>query len=175
MEILIAVILVGLVFAGALSMYTSSLKLLKARQSIDVTTAPDISLEQVARKVSLALEANISPASQLNLRLDQTCGGAALNSPAVSAGDAWWHFSFKANALLALCDTVMGTSLTSVGVPAGTTELTPNLDTTVTGSNFQIVNPSGSGAATVIGMHVVSTSPIITIDTETALGATAKR
>ena len=101
-ELLIATVLVGFVFVGAASMYTSALKFLQARENVDVTASPDIAVEPVTRKVACALQGGISPASQLNIRMDQTCGGAALATPAVAGDDSWWHFRLTNSQLLAL-------------------------------------------------------------------------
>lgn len=173
MEILIAVVLVSLVFTAAISLYTSGIKQLKARQAVDVTTSPDIFLEQVAKKISIASAANMAPATQLNIRVDQDCAGAALATPSNTTDDNWWHFRPAGTELLAFCDNVPGTVLTSIGNPVGTTSLISNLDTAT--SNFAIINPSATGNPTVISMHIVSTNPIMTVDTEAALGASPKR
>ncbi len=175
MELLIVTVLGALVFAGALSLHMSSLNFLKTRQEIDITMAPDIALEPVTRKVGIAFEANINPARQLNLRVDQDCNGGARNTPADATDDAWWHFRLMGGRLLALCDGTATTNLLSVGSPAGTTALMAGLDTTGTGSDVNIDNPSTQGANTVVALHIVSLNPLITVDTEAALGASAKQ
>ncbi len=176
-ELLIVVALIGLVFAGAISMYTSALKFLGARQSVDVTTSPDIALEQITRKAALANAVSLSEAgnSQLNLRVDQSCAGGALSTPSNIADDNWWHFRLRNTALLSYCDNAGLTTLQTVSNPPGTAAIMSNLDTNAGGSSFQIVNPSTSGAPTVISIHIVSTDPVLTVDTETALGAASKR
>jgi len=174
-EILIATALLGAVFTAAISMYASGIKALKQRQAVDISVSPEVSLEGVTRKIAVAFEADINPAPQLNIRLDQTCGGADLATPSNAADDVWWHFRFKSNALLALCDNSQATVLTNPGSPAGTIELISNVDTSGPGSDMTITNPSGSGSASVVHIHLVSTNPVLTVDTETALGAKSKR
>ena len=177
MEILIATALLGLVFTAAISIYTSGIKTLKQRQAVDVTVSPEVSLESVTRKISVAFEGNINPTPQLNIRVNETCGGAALPTSSISnaADDAWWHFRFKSSALLALCDNSQATVLTNIGAPAGTIALISNVDTTGSASDMTITNPSGPGSASVVTIHLKSSTPDLTVDTETALGATSKR
>ena len=172
MELLIVVVLISVVFIGAISLYTSSLKFLGNRQSIDVSTLPDITLEQIIKKVVLANRATISQldASQLNLELDTNCAGNAAPTPANVNDDSYWHYRFLGAQLLAVCDGAMVTGITAVGNPAGTVAVLSNLGA----STVQITNPSSSKNPTVISFHVVSTSPVTTVDTEAALGASSK-
>ena len=175
-ELMIVVALIGLVFAGAISMYTSALKFLRARQSIDVTVSPDVVLEQVVRKAAPANAASLSAGnSQLNVRLDQSCAGTVLSTPSNAGDDNWWHFRLLNNNLLSYCDGAGLTTLNGVNNPVGTVTLTSSLDTTVGSSYFQIINPSAAGSPTVVSLQLVSTNPVLAVATEVALGASSKR
>lgn len=170
-ELLVALVLVSMVFLGAISLYATGLKFLAARQAVDVSVSPTVSLEQIVRNISIANTANLTNGdSQLNLRLDFTCAGVALGSPGNTGDDSWWHYRFIASKLRVLCDNVPGTT---VSAGAGPTDLLDNVN--ISASAFSIINPSASGADTVVSIHLVSTDPAITIDTEAALGAASKR
>ena len=178
-ELLTVIVLLGLVFFGATSLYLTALRMLKARQSVDVTALPNVALEQMVKKVVVA---NNSPptsltqaGSQLNLRIDyDLCSDTrAVPTPSNFADDNWWHYRFTGGQLLFLCNNAAGTNLTAAGNPAGTVALLSGLNTATT--LISITNPSASGTATVANIHLVSTTPAMTIDTEAAFGATTKR
>ncbi len=175
-ELLIVIALLSVVFLGAASIYTSALRFLKSRQAVDVTLSPAIALEQITRRTSVANLASLTQAgTQLNLRLDfDVCTTTrAFATPANYADDNYWHYRFVGTQLLSFCDNAAATPIVALDNPGGTVSVIDNLDTAT--STVQITNPSSSGAATVISFHVVSTNPLVTIDTESSLGAAPKR
>ncbi len=168
-ELLIVVILLGGVFLGAISIYTSGLKFLNARQAIDVSVSPEIVVETIVKKIVLANQGSTaSGGSQLDLRLDESCAGAALATPATTADDNYWHYRFIGTDMRGVCDGVLATT-----VNAGHPLLMQNLQGGA--GSFTLSNPSASGAPTVISIHVQSVTPPVTVDTEGALGAATKR
>lgn len=174
-EILITLVLISVVFLGATSLYTTGLKFLGARQTIDVSTTPGIVLEQIVKKAAVANNVSLTQSSsQLNLRVDyDLCSDTRAVPTATTADDNWWHYRLVGNQLLFLCDNTAGPTLTAAGNPAGTVAMMTNVDTVT--STFQILNPSASGSGTVLGAHLVSSSPATAVDTEVAIGALPKR
>lgn len=186
-ELIIAVTLLSFVFLAAISMYLTGLRFYGARQAVDISALPDVAVESIVKLVNVANSAAVtlpgsgSPVtgSQLNLRIDyDSCSNTrGTVTPDNLADDFWWHYRFIGNQLLYLCGNTAGAALpavtlTAVGNPAGTVALLSNLDTA--SSRFQITNPSSAGSATVISVRVVSTTPLVTVDTEAALGAASK-
>lgn len=177
MELLLVVLMVGMVFLGGMSLYTSGLRFLRTQQTTDVTALPDVSVEDLARKTAVANDATLTQGgSQLNLELDysQCSPSSSLNTPSDGTDDYFAHYRLVNNELLYLCNQTAATTLTASGNPAGTVVALPNLNTGAGGSTFQITNPSSAGSATVVSIHIVSTSPAKTLDTEVALGAAPK-
>ncbi len=155
-------------------MYTSSLKFLKTRQSVDVTLSPDIAFEPVARKIAVANFADLTVGgSQLNIRVDQACSGTANATPSTTADDSWWHYRFTTTKLMALCEnpTNSNPTLTSSGIPVGTVELLDTLSNNA--SAWALINPSAAGNNGVVSVQL--RSPSVNVDTEISLGATSKR
>ena len=179
-EILIVCVLISMVLLAGVSLYTSSLRFMRAQEAMDVTTLPDVALEDLARKISVANSATRTRGNnQLNLRIDYTgCNWGALDpaGPANTAGDSWWHYRLRGGngngELLVYCDDTPDPNVGSGGTPG--TLLLPNLNNAGGGSTFNITNPSGAGNPTVVNVHVVSVTPTVTVDTEVALGAAPK-
>ena len=173
MEILIAIVLTSFVFAGGMSMYTSSLKFLKTRQNTDLTLSPDIAFEPVARKIALANFANLTHGgSQLNIQLDQACNGTPLATPSNTGDDSWWHYRFVTTNLMSFCENSnTNPTLTAPGNPAGTVSVLDTLSNNA--STWAALNPSAAGTPTVIGVQL--RSPTVNVDTEIKLGAATKR
>jgi prepilin-type N-terminal cleavage/methylation domain-containing protein len=178
-ELLIGLVMISMVFAGSISLYLSSLKFLKRSQATDVTTNPAVSVENLTTPIGLANEAWVNgiagpagPGLTLDLRADYpVCGDFTApipNSAANFADDNYWHYGFVGTGLYTICDSNPNTVVTAVG----STLLIPNVD--VASSTFEIVNPSGSGASTVVAIHLVTTTPAATLETNVVLSGRAK-
>ena len=187
MELLVALLLVSFVFLAGISVYTTSFKFLRTAQNTDVTKLPVVSLEAVAKRISVG---NLATAdfpgpltgSQLNVRADfQAVAGACgtfvpLNTPNNTADDGWWHFKFNNGpgnpALRTICDNTPGTNVPG-GMPAAV--LIDNVS--LAASSFTLSNPSfPAGIPTVVRIHVLTTvAPVSELDTDVAVGAMPKR
>lgn len=169
-EILVGTLLVGVVFLGGASVHITALRFLGTAQqnSFVITTDPAVMLEDVARRISLSNQATITVGnSRLNVRSDYNCLGAPLNTPNNTVDDQWWHYRFQSSTLTWKCNGLP----TDIG-PAGPILIS---NVTTASSYFAIINPSGAGQPTVVNIRLVSTVPVTTLDTNVALGASAKR
>ena len=171
-ELLVGMVLLGVVFAGSTSVYLSSLKFMKTAQSTDVSTMPAVSVEGISKVISLGNDASLSQGNtQLDVRADYPAGSdfntTLNNTPANTGDDGYWHYRFINNSLVWLSNNAAATALT-----AADTVLIPSVNTA--SSTFQITNPSASGGATVVSIHVVTNAPVATLDTNVALGAKSK-
>ncbi len=173
-ELLMTAILLGMVFLGAISLYTTGLKFLGARQAVDVSVSPSVSVERIVRNVSIANAVSQSNGnSQISLRVDQSCADAPMATPSNFADDTWRHFRLINSQILTHCDNSSATTLSASGNPVGATSVLDNVNTI--SSTFSVINPSSSGASTVVSLHIITTTPPLTVDTEVALGASPKR
>ena len=183
MELIIALLLITLVFLAGISVYTTSFKFLQRAQTRDITTLPVVSLEAVAKRISVSNAATVDFAgpvtgAQLHVRADfavnpASCGiYAPLNTPGNTADDGWWHFYFKdvggVIALRGTCDNNPGTT-----VPDGAPILINNV--VLANSSFTLQDPSGTGIPTVVNIHLQTTAPTVAeLDTDVTLGAKPK-
>ena len=165
-----------MVFLGAISLYLSALGFLKRAQQNDVTTNPLVSLEDITKRISLSNSATLGTvvAGQLDVRADYAvCSYDLLPGSANNTGnDNYWHYRFVGGALRSICDNISNT-IVAAGSPALINNVAdpPNPP----GSSFALLNPSASGNASVVTIHLVtSASPAVTIDTSVALGAASK-
>ena len=177
MELMVALLLVTFVTLAAISVYTTSLNFLRRAQTTDVTTLPVVSIENIAKRISVSNRMTTTApglpvvGAQLNACGDYiTCTYTPRNTPSNFADDGCWHYAFmNDNTLRTICDNAPGTAVTLAD-----TTLISNVDTTV--SVFTLANPSAVGNATVGHIHVLTTaSPVAEVDTDVALGASAKR
>ena len=176
-ELMVALLLISLVFLAGISVYTTGFRFLRVVQNTDVTMLPVVSVEDIAKRVSLSNVMTTSApgapvvGAQLNVCGDyQLCTYTPLNTPNNFADDNCWHYAFmNTNELKTSCNNNANAPVT----PAGTT-LINNVNTVL--SSFTLVNPSASGNATVAHIHVRTTvPPVAELDTDVALGASAKR
>ena len=172
MEILISTMLISLVFGAATSVYVTGLKFLQTAQTNDVTTLPAVSLEGISKAISQSNLATVNnvPNSQLDLRADYSCSSnfaTSLATPSNNTDDQFWHYRFINSALRFVCDGTAGTNI-SGSDPI----LIPSVNTGA--SSFSPINPSAQGLATVIQIHLVTTTPAQTLDTNVAVGAEPK-
>ena len=185
MEIMIALLLVTLVFLAGVSVYTTGFKFLQTAQTTDVTTIPVVSLEALAKRISVGNLATVNFAGPvtgglLHVRADfaaipASCGTyVPLNTPGNTADDGWWHFYFRNGvsgpALYSVCDNNPGTN------PAGGPPSLVLITNAVLGNcAFTLTNPSAAGIPTVVNIHVQTTVPVSELDTDVAIGALPKR
>ena len=170
MELLVALSLTSVVFLAAISVYLSALKFLKTTQQSGVSTNTVATLEDISKRISLANSAVVTGGGnpQLNVRADYAvCSYNVLNTPANVADDNWWHYRLINNALRFICDANAATAVSGTG-----SILIDNVNTG--GSTLRLINPSAAGNPTVVNIHVVTTSPVLTLDTNVALGAASK-
>lgn len=191
LELMIGAVMISLVMVAAFSLYTTGLNLFTKTATRDITQAPEPVIEEVARRINTANFASFDAGTgQLNLRADFiNCNPSTPDpaGPSVFTSDSWWHYRFVNNQLLSYCENANTNPLLSApGNPASTTAILSNLDMTGglpqyppgtgTGrSSFQLVNPSGTGNATVVYIHINSTNPAKELNTEVAVGVSAKR
>ena len=175
MEMLVTLLLVSLVFLAGISVYTTGFKFLRTAQNTDVTTLPVVSVEDIAKRISVSNRMTTTApgapvvGAQLNVCGDyQTCTYTPRNTPANLADDGCWHYAFlNTNVLKTSCDNSANAAVTAAG-----TTLINSVNTAL--SSFALVNPSGAGNATVVQIHVRTTVPVAELDTNVALGASAK-
>ena len=180
MEMMVAFLLLSMVFAAAISVYTTGVKMLTTRKAAMLNTVPEaISLGVVANKVEAALGVTPTGISQIHLRLDQDCAGGLRNTPSNAGDDVYWHYAFAGNALRSVCDTNAATDASAGAI------ILDNLNTAVPGacnsnatsSCFNLLNPSAVGPAssnTVVFVHAISTTPVQTMETKVAVGGLSK-
>jgi prepilin-type N-terminal cleavage/methylation domain-containing protein len=171
-EVLIALFLVGIVFAGAISVYISVLSILRVAQQNDVSASPVVMLENLAKQISLSNSAGVRNGnSQLSIRSDYNCATGTINggtgTPIDTTDDSWRHYRFVSNALRFVCDSSAGTTVNGADLI-----LVNNIDTG--NSAFALTNPSAQGLPTVVNILLVSTSPVLTVDTSAVPGAASK-
>ena len=195
-EMLVASLLLTMVFAAAMSVYSTSLKILKSSRdaSSGAVIAP-ISVEDVAKKIAQANDVDVTGAGanfdRIHLRVDQnnppTPGNPPGGSSFTSAGDdSYCHYQFVTDAagkraLRGKCDNGPATILDvtnailvrdlNAAVAASCDPATPT-----GGSCFALRNPSAAGPTlSVVYIHIKSAeTPPRYIDTQVAVGGKTK-
>ncbi len=176
LELMIAILLTGLVFAVAMSIYSSSIKFMNLQgASTDPTQSTVVALEEISKRISVCNEA-VAAGGILHLRCDYAPNTfTAFNTPGVFTDDGYWHFGFSGGALKMLSDGPSAVMLLTDPAAAGAVVI-PNVD--IAASSVAVIS-SASGVGTV-GTKVdisikTSVSPITEVRTSTILGAKATR
>ncbi len=178
LELLIATILTGLVFAVAMSVYNSSIKFMNIQGvATDPTQSTVVALEDVAKRISLCTEASVV-GTTLHLTCDYapgtynlTNGGAG--SPSDPTDDSYWHYGLTGGALRLVSNGPgLGFALTD---PAGGAVVIPNVDTAA--SSIALSKGSGVGANTTkVDITIITSgTPVTEVRTSAMLGAKATR
>jgi hypothetical protein len=179
MELLIATLMITMVFVASTSVYVSALKFLSTMVTNSTSLSPTVSLEDIAKHISLANEANPpgNGGKSLDLRGDYDFNNSSwnspLNTPSVFGDDAWIHYRFCGAAngdLRMVCDQTPNTN-----VPCGGgTVMMSNVDSA--SSSFAATSSDWQGNPTVIRV-VLRASPgaafptMSTQETSALLGA----
>ena len=170
-ELLIAVLMISMVFAGTTSVYLSSLKFLKTAQQTDVTINPSVSLETISKVISLGNDATLTNGgSQLNIRADYAmCSDftTSLTTPANNSDDNYWHYMLIGGAVRATCG-----NNNIAASPVDTNS--PILISNATAFSITWFDPSGTGLSTISQISVTTSSPPMTLTTKVAMRQEAK-
>ncbi len=172
LELMIAVMMTGLVFAVSMSLYSSGFRMITpiigARDPAD---NPVILLEDIAKRISLCNDASVDASGVLHLRCDYAPGTYnALNSPANFLDDGRWHYRFAGGSLCMVSDLLPAT------VPPANAIVIPGID--AANSSFMVTAPSGGAGSLPIKVDIVlttSTQPISQLRTSALVGAKASR
>lgn len=172
LELMIATMLTGLVFAVAMSIYTSSIKFMNLQGGTsDPTQTAVVALEEIAKRISVCANADLV-GGVLHLRCDYTPGTYnVLNTPTIDADDGYWHYILAGGALRFISDGP-GTPLTD---PTGGEILIPNVNVALSSIALSQAGGEGSNTAKVDITITTSTAPITEVRTSCLLGAKATR
>jgi hypothetical protein len=171
LELLIAGILTSLVLGASAAIYASGARFLgTVRQSVANSQPP--TLQPIIKRIDLGNFARVSEnGSQLDVRCD--CDPVTLLPQADGPGvnDTWFHFKI-----------IQGSQNTTVrwtidqnensAVSADDTILYDNVNRR--DSSFGMVS-SGQGTDTVVETNLMFTSPVVTLNTQTALSGATKQ
>ncbi len=181
LELMIATLLTGLVFAVAMSIYSSSIKFMNIQgAATDPTQSAVVVLEDIAKRISLCNEVSpISggPQATIHLRCDYAVGSYTINNaagnpagtPSNFADDNYWHFGFAGGALRVVSDNVPATD------PVAGTIVIPNVNTGASSFNITLGSTVGNRETKVDIIVTTSVAPITEVRTSAILGARATR
>jgi hypothetical protein len=183
LELMIATLLTGLVFAVAMSIYSSSIKFMSIQgAATDPTQSTVVVLEDIAKRISLCNEVSPitgGPQATIHLRCDYAVGSYTINNaagnpagtPSNLADDNYWHFGFAGGALR------MTTTnwTTPVDDPSAGTIIIPNVNTGASSFNITLGSAVGNRETKVDIIVTTSVAPITEVRTSAILGARATR
>ncbi len=176
LELMIATLMIALVFAVAISLYSTGSRFVSSQNTnSDPTTNATVILEDIAKRISICNQSTYdSGTGTLHLRCDYTAGTyTPRNTPSNFADDAYWHYRFFNGNLLLLSNNVAGS--VPNGAAAGEI-IIPGVN--VENSSFARVNATGAGTtvSTRIDIRVTTSSaPVSEVRTSAILGAAATR
>ena len=179
-EVLIAVVLLAMVFVGAISIYVSGLKFLGGLTATSSQLEPVINVDEMSKRIQLANDGAVElSGAQLLLRGDYDWSSGGWNSrgtPGDFTDDSCTRYRFLGTELHLRSEAAAGGVCSSFAVTGSDTLLISNLRSG--SSSFTAVNPSGQGNPTVYAIDVVQLFPgggTSEIKTAAALGAKTKR
>ncbi len=172
LELMIATLLTGLVFAVAMSVYTSSIKFMNIQgATTDPTQTTVVALEEISKRISLCADANLV-GGVLHLRCDYAPGTyTPLNTPIVPGDDGYWHYILAGGALRFISDGP-GTPLTD---PTGGEVLIPNVNVALSSIALSLGSGVGNNTTKIDITITTATAPITEVRTSCLLGAKATR
>ncbi len=173
LELMIATMLTGLVFAVAMSIYTSSIKFMNLQGATsDPTQTAVVALEEIAKRISVCANAELVD-GVLHLRCDYAPGTYnVLNTPTIEADDGYWHYILDGGALRFISN---GTATPPPAAVAGGEILIPNVNVALSSIALSQAGGDGSNTAKVDIIITTATAPITEVRTSCLLGAKATR